>query len=258
VANKKTIQMKVKFKAFAQISVVALLAAACTADPDSAGLEYMPDMYRSPAVEPYVDYGEVKGQINEDMKMTMSAMTPPKHTIPYWGTDSATVAMMLPYHRLPSAAFALTHGLFGADYSTNADGEFEYKMAAMDMNPLKLTSQEQADAMFAQGKSLYQANCQHCHGEKGDGNGPMVTAGSFTGVPVYKALAIAEGQMFYSIYYGKGAMGAHAPMLNKKEIWTLVHYVRKFQDENYGKFDASGKLMVTGMPATDSIPTPNN
>jgi len=238
--------MKVKFKAFAQISVVALLAAACTADPDSAGLEYMPDMYRSPAVEPYVDYGEVRGRINEDMKMTMSAMTPPKHTIPYWGTDSATVMMMLPYHRLPSASFALTHGLFGADYSTNADADFEYKAAAADINPLKLTSPEQAEKMFAQAKSLYQANCQHCHGEKGDGNGPMVAAGSFTGVPVYKNLTIAEGQMFYSIYYGKGAMGAHAPLLNKKEIWTLVHYIRKFQDDKYGTFDASGKLVATG------------
>ena len=30
-------------------------------------------------------------------------------------------------------------------------------------------------------------------------------------------------------------MGSHASILNKKEIWTLVHYVRQFQDEDYGK-----------------------
>jgi len=247
--DKKTIQMKVKFMAFAQISVVALLAAACTANPDSAGLEYMPDMYRSPAVEPYVDYGEVRGRINEDMKMNMSAMTPPKHTIPYWGKDSATVMMMLPYHRLPASVYAITHGLFGMDYSTNADANYEYNLAAADMNPLKLTSQAQSDALFADAKALYQANCNHCHGEKGDGNGPMVVSGAFTGAANLKGLTIADGQMFYSIYYGKGMMGSHAPLLNKKEIWTLVHYIRKFQDDNYGKFDASGKLMVTGAAA---------
>jgi len=252
-ADKKTIQMKVKFKAFAQISVVALLAAACTADPDSAGLEYMPDMYRSPAIEPYVDYGEVRGQINEELKMKMSALTPPKHTIPYFGTDSANVMMMLPYHRLPGAAFQLTHGLFGMDFSNNADADFEYKLAALDKNPLALTSQEQADKIFADGKALFTSNCAHCHGEKGDGQGPMVASGAYVGVPDYKNLTIAEGQMFYSIYYGKGMMGGHAPMLNKREIWTLVHYVRKFQDANYGKF-ADGKLVSASTTQTkDSL-----
>jgi len=249
LVDKKTIQMKVKFKTMIQISVVALLAAACTADPDSPGLEYMPDMYRSPAIEPYVDYGEVRGQINNEMKMSLSALTPPKHTIPYWGTDSTTVMMMLPYHRLPAAIFATTHGLFGSDFSMNPDQQFEYLAAAADKNPIRLVSQEQADAVFAEGKALYQANCMHCHGEKGDGNGPMVTAGSYVGVPVYKNLTIAEGQMFYSIYYGKGMMGSHASMVNKKEIWTLVHYVRKFQDENYGKFDANGLPVVTAVAA---------
>ena len=247
--------MKVKFKAMIQFSVLALVAASCSSNPDSAGLEYMPDMYRSPAIEPYVDYGEVRGRINEDAKMHVSAMVPPKYTIPFWGTDSATVHIMLPYHRKPAAAFALTHGLFGADFSANPDGNYEYNMAAADMNPIKITSKEQSDKLFEKGKSLYQANCNHCHGEKGDGNGPMVTAGSFTGAANLATLAIADGQMFYSIYYGKGMMGSHASLVNKQEIWTLVHYIRRFQDANYGKFDDKGMPMTvkTAAPA-DSIP----
>jgi hypothetical protein len=28
-------------------------------------------------------------------------------------------------------------------------------------------------------------------------------------------------------------MGAHGSILNKEEIWTLVHYVRQFQDKKY-------------------------
>jgi mono/diheme cytochrome c family protein len=245
--------MKVKFKAFAQISVVALLAAACTSDPDSSGLEYMPDMYRSPAIEPYVDYGEVRGQENKDFKMRLSAMTPPKYTIPYWGTDSATVHTMLPYWRKAGSAFGQTHGLYANDLSMNPDVDFEYKAAAADLNPIKLVSKEQADKLFEQGKKLYQINCNHCHGEKGDGNGPMVASGAYTGVPNYSNLTIAEGQMFYSIYYGKGMMGSHASLLNKREIWTLVHYIKRFQDANYGKFDENGnRVATTATPAADS------
>ncbi len=232
--------MKVKFKAFAQFSLVALLAAACTSDPDSAGLEYMPDMYRSPAIEPYVDYGEVRGQINDELKMRRSAMVPPRYAIPYAGTDSATVHTLLPYHRMPGRLFAESHGLYQYDLSSNEDADYEYKMSAADVNPLKLTSKEVADKVFADGKALYQINCNHCHGEKGDGEGPMVKSGAYTGAAVLSGLAIQEGQMFYSIYYGKGMMGAHASLLNKKEIWTLVHYVRRFQDAKYGTFDANG------------------
>ena len=28
--------------------------------------------------------------------------------------------------------------------------------------------------------------------------------------------------------------------MSKKEIWTLVHYVRQFQNADYGKFDENG------------------
>lgn len=249
--------MKVKFKAFVQFSVLALLAASCSSDPDSAGLEYMPDMYRSPAVEPYVDYGEVRGRINEDFKMRRSAMVPPKYTIPYWGTDSATVAMMLPYHRKPSATYALTHGLYGWDFSTNPDAEFEYKQAAMDMNPIKLTSAEQAEALMTKGKALYAANCNHCHGEKGDGNGPMVVAGSYTGAANLAGLTIADGQKFYSIYYGKGMMGAHYSLLNKQEIWTVIHYINRLKDKTYGTFGENGAPVVAPAAAGDTLTAKN-
>lgn len=244
--------MKKKFKAFAQFSVVALLAVACSSDPDSAGLEYMPDMYRSPAIEPYVDYGEVRGLINGDFAMKTSAMTPPRYTIPYYGTDSATVSMLLPYHRLPGKAFGMTHGLFQYDISTNEDPDFEYKLAAMDVNPIKLTSAEVADNIFKQGKALYQINCNHCHGEKGDGEGPMVKSGAYSGAAVLTGLTIADGQMFYSIYYGKGMMGAHYSLLNKKEIWTLVHYINKLKNADYGTFDASGNAVSSTAPVADS------
>ena len=239
--------MKIKFKAIASLAIVAastFILGSCTSNADSSGTEYMPDMYRSPAIEPYVDYGEIRGKENEGVKSRISALVPPANTIPYYGTDSATVHLMLPYFRKASEAFKLTHGMYGARLSAND----EYALAVGDVNPYKLTA-ENTEATFKKGKELFVANCAHCHGEKGDGNGPMVTSGAYAGVPNYTTVLATEGQMFYSIYYGKGAMGAHSSLLNKKEIWTLVHYVKKFQNAAYGTFAADGSTVATAVVA---------
>ena len=210
--------------------VTTAVLSSCSADKDSAGLEYMPDMYRSSAIEPYVDYGFIDETYNEEYKMTLSAKVPPFGTVAYHGTDSAEVALMLPYFRKPNIVFKNTHGLKGFNFTS----EDEYALAVNDMNPMTLTEDNQ-ESVFKTGKSLFNANCAHCHGDKGDGNGPMVESGAYAGVPDYANLTeLSDGQLFYSIYYGKGMMGAHGPTLNKKEIWTLVHYIRKFQDADYG------------------------
>lgn len=216
----------------------------CASDADSSGLEYMPDMYRSPAIEPNVDYGEIRGREHKEFKTILSSLTPPNNTIPFYGTDSAEVKLMLPYARKASLVFRETHGLFGFDFSM-AD---EYTLAAEDKtNPYTMTPAN-APLILASGKEIYTAMCQHCHGEKGDGQGPMVVSGAYVGVPAYaERAALSDGQIFYSIYYGKNMMGAHGSILNKKEIWTLVHYVRQFQRADYGKFDANGKPMTAAV-----------
>lgn len=233
---------------FSSVALSALLVSSCKSDADSSGFEYMPDMYRSPAIEAYVDYGEIRGRQNADMKSKLTALTPPKNTIPYVGNDSTEVKLMLPYFRKPNLAFRETHGLFGFDVTTSD----EYLAAANDKNPYVLTAKN-SEEILKKGKELFTAMCQHCHGEKGDGNGPMVTSGAYVGVPNYATLTnLSDGQIFYSIYYGKGMMGSHGSLLNKKEIWTLVHYVRQFQNKVYGKFDASGKPVALMAASADS------
>ncbi|MBI2257316.1 MAG: cytochrome c [Flavobacteriia bacterium] len=217
----------------------------CSKDPNSAGYEYMPDMYRSPAVEPYVDYGELRGRIQKSVSNKMSVKTPPKYTIPYFGTNKEEVMLMLPYHRKPSSTSAVTHGLVEWDFSTNPQGDYDYQMAAADMNPIKITA-ENAEIILKKGKDLYSVNCKHCHGEKGDGQGSMVVSGAYVGVPNFvDKIALSDGQMFYSIYYGKGAMGSHAPILNKKEIWNVVHYIRSIQNPEYGKTNFMSTSVTT-------------
>lgn len=235
------------------ISVV--LFGSCVSDKDSSGLEYMPDMYRSPAIEPYVDYGQIQGREDAELAMQQSAMTPPHGAIPYYGTNPEEISMMLPWEILPNAVFARTHGLKGFDFADAESDTYENEAKAWDWNPLKMNITAEVEEetgeitrknnTLASAKTLFASNCMHCHGEKGDGNGPMMLSGAFTGVPDYKNVSdLSDGQLFYSIYYGKGNMGSHASQLNKKEIWSLVHYVRKFQDGDYDK-----SAMEATMPA---------
>jgi mono/diheme cytochrome c family protein len=254
LTKQKKRQMKMKVAAIVRITLglaTVVLMGSCVSNPDSSGLEYMPDMYRSPAIEPYVDYGQIRGREQEKLSMIQSALTPPMYAIPYFGSNKEEVAMMLPYNRKPNISFKTTHGLVGFDFTTEDD----YAKAAADKNRLILNAGN-AESILKSGKNLYSSKCMHCHGEKGDGNGAMMQSGAYAGVPSYMEetrMALGDGQIFYSIYYGKGAMGAHASLLNKKEIWTLVHYVRQFQNPEYGKFNADGSTAVA--VASDSTTT---
>ena len=64
----------------ATLILAAAMMTSCTTDPNSPGVEYMPDMYRSPAVEAYVDYGEDPYYVTEEVaaaqRRTMSARKP--------------------------------------------------------------------------------------------------------------------------------------------------------------------------------------
>lgn len=236
--------MKKNFKAIASYVIILtggfFVLSSCVADPDSPGLEYTPDMYRSPAIEPYVDYGLIKDSENKELKVMQSSLRPAHNTIPYYGTGAENVSMMLPYQRLASSAAAISHGLFPVEGWRLSDSlDAEYNNAKSDKNPIVLTA-ENSDVILNRGKKIYNSMCAHCHGEKGNGEGPMVLSGAYAGVPDYSNLKdLGDGQVFYSIYYGKGAMGAHSMMLDKEEIWTLVHYVNQFRFDDYGNFDVS-------------------
>lgn len=249
--------MKKKVQAISSYIVIMLaviMLNSCIGEMNSPGLEYTPDMYRSPAIEPYVDYGEIQNKLRPEIKVQQSAKRPPRYTIPYYGTNDATVNLMLPYHRLASSVAMSTHGLNPNEGWRLSDNDsvvdIDYQNAKDDQNPIELNklSVEQKDNLFSKGKKLYTSMCSHCHGEKGDGLGPIVTKSNYTGVPNYKDKSdLSDGQIFYSIYYGKGAMGAHSMMLDKDEIWTLVHYVNKF------RFDKYGEEVIIEEEASDSI-----
>jgi mono/diheme cytochrome c family protein len=87
-----------------------------------------------------------------------------------------------------------------------------------------------ADATEAE--RLYLINCGICHGSKLDGNGPLYNdaKGPYSAAPKNLiTLAMPEGQMFYSVTYGKNAMGSYASQLSRKQRWMVISYIKNKQ-----------------------------
>lgn len=162
-------------------------------DANSPGVEYMPDMYRSPSLESNMAYVSLK---NGD---TLQA------------------------NRQPVAG-TIARGYMPYMYANDTAG---YGNAGRYLhNPLVKN-----EINITQGEVLYGKFCVHCHGATGQGDGLVGlklpgAPPSYTG-PVL--MALPEGKMFHTLTYGKNLMGSHASQLTVEERWKLVMYVQKLQ-----------------------------
>ncbi len=221
---------------------VVLALTSCRVDPNSAGYEYMPDMYRSPALEAYVDYGSNKHmdwtlQQKEaaGVKMKLSRK-PVAGTVPYMESDMKRASalcvtdanwMVMPY--------ALRNT--PEDYERSA-GEIKSPLMANKTN-------------IEKGAALYQQMCAHCHGKEGKGDGKISADGKIV-APDYpgKLKDLSEGKMYHSITYGKGLMGSHASQLSKLERWQVIEFVKCLQKGiTAPEFDKEGKLVIAAATA---------
>src|SRR5262249_2964134 len=82
----------------------------------------------------------------------------------------------------------------------------------------------------------YLVNCAVCHGMKLDGNGPLYKDGTgpFPSAPKNLAgdqgmINMPEGQMFYSVTYGKNMMGSYASQITTRQRWMIIHYIKAQQ-----------------------------
>lgn len=79
---------------------------------------------------------------------------------------------------------------------------------------------------------LYLVYCGICHGAKLDGNGPLWNNGDGAYPAAPKDLTDpvvanqGDGQLFYTITYGRNKMGSYASQLNIKQRWMVVHYLK--------------------------------
>ena len=211
----------------------------CSNDPNSPGVEYMPDMYRSPAVEAYVDYGQILGRYSVELQEAYEPGLPPANVVP----TSANSINDLPYAHGAPIGWDKSHGLYGAKFDSAG-----YSNAAADVNPIAYTEQIKKEA-----KEIYGNFCIHCHGEKGDGQGTVVTNGGYPPPPAYTSAALKDlpaGNIFYSITYGKGQMGSHASQLTKEERWKLVHHVELLQGKTKVTKEELAKTVSTDSTST--------
>lgn len=99
-------------------------------------------------------------------------------------------------------------------------------------NPLAaLTPQQSKEA-----ERLYLVNCGICHGTTLNGNGPLYNDGAGPYGVAPKNLVddptvsvMPEGQMFYSVSYGKNQMGPYASQLSTTQRWMVVKYIKDKQ-----------------------------
>ena len=201
-----------RYKLIFKCSLVLLLFS-CVKHPDSPGYEYVPDMYRSQAVEAYVDYGLVGDVEHKELKTKISARVPVDGTIPYTkNKQMAEINMPFEYE----------------------EGEEERIRAS---NEVTIPNFYISDSLLAnqhadEGKKLYTVFCAHCHGDKGAGDGKVVAAsGDLIVPPSYESLKDRTlGSIFHTITHGKNAMGPHGSQLNKDERWKVALYVRSLQN----------------------------
>lgn len=216
-------------------ALTLVVLSSCTKNPNTPGVEYMPDMYRSPAIEAYVDYGMDPYLVGEEkaatQRSTQSARKPVAGTIANFGNESPELYMPYPY-------------------PNTVEG---YEKAGAELKiPIPMNK-----ANFEKGVAMFNRFCIHCHGEKGEGNGSMTetAGGKYPIVPSYQSRAdLPYGKMYHSIMYGKGLMGSHASQLSPEERWQAILYVKSLM-KGEPKFDDKGNITSFGEEAaTASAP----
>ena len=94
---------------------------------------------------------------------------------------------------------------------------------------------------------MYLVNCGICHGTALDGNGPLFKGGDgpYPAKPANlasdpKIVGLADGQLYYSITYGKNMMGSYASQLNSTQRWEVIAYIRSKQGQGATANAATG------------------
>ena len=110
------------------------------------------------------------------------------------------------------------------DYPDTNDG---YEAAKANLkSPLAITAEHRAE-----GKELYGVYCAVCHGDKGNGQGILMTREKFLGIPSYADREITDGSIYHVLMYGKNAMGSHAGQVDATERWQIAQHVMYLRNE---------------------------
>lgn len=91
-------------------------------------------------------------------------------------------------------------------------------------------------ALLARGKQRFNINCAICHGAAGYGNG-IITQYGLNGVANFqqdRIRTMPDGQIFNTITFGKGMMGAYGSNVAVEDRWAIIAYIRALQRSQNG------------------------
>ncbi len=174
---------------------LSLGVASCSPDPNDPGVEYAPEMYESIPYEPLRQIS-----FNSVNSFGINERTPAAGTVPQ--------GKLAYFNHIPKDSVGIAERTL--------------------RNPYTYTK-----ANLEEGQVLFTRYCQHCHGEKGDGQGPVGV--KFKGVPNYSAGAyktMNDGHIYHVIQWGRNRMMPHGSQVNPEERWKIAMYVRVLQQNN--------------------------
>lgn len=215
----------------------SLIIAGCSDVRRDPGRVYMPDMAYSRAYETYAER-------DSDI----------------FTTDSNELGRKIFFNNMPVAG-TVARGeempfLLAKDFPGDSTN---YVASKQVTNPLaNIDSVHMKEA-----ERLYLINCGICHGARLDGNGPLYKDGNgpFPAKPATlvgdaKYEAMPEGQMFYSVTYGKNLMGSYASQLTRTQRWMVIAYIKSKQAASAKPAVADSTSAKSG--STDSTSAKNS
>ena len=193
-------------KITAVLSLTTILLNSC-GPKDSAPLVYFPDMYFPVAYDPLMKaedaYSDHENEIPAFVKNNGATGLSPVEGSVAQNKDGVFAEGKLPK----------TPDEYNAGYDASKT------LTSSPLNPANAAKD------IERGQMLFDRTCAACHGTGGDGQGPIVQSGAYSGVPNYTDREISVGSVHYVLTNGRNAMGSYAGQLNAGDRWRVAMYV---------------------------------
>jgi cytochrome c553 len=235
--------MKYAIGAIIGIALFAWLFSLCSpAGVNKTGHEYMPDMYHSVGYEANQYSAYYWNHWDDKSTIRKAELSKPRNPVEgtiargYTGVSYTDASAMdvVRGKNAPNAIAATPNGHVPFYYQNTEEDRLRCEQE-MGQNPFPITA-----AGLSRAKPLYDVYCGICHGEKGDGQGWLVTMpdSKYPAQPrnlIEDAMiAAGNGRYYFAIMYGRNVMGAYAEKLSYEERWQVIHYIRSLQAKTKG------------------------
>ncbi len=207
------------------LAIVAALAvlSGCSDEKDSRGIDYMPDMYVTPAEKSQYANAVVLVGDKKDERLDRPLMSKAE------GGEIHHVPVML----------TPPEGTLSRDFVPYPIAADQGPAAKNLANPYLPTAE-----VLKRGQKYFNINCAVCHGNDGNAANGYV-AKQFTGVLSLNGPnlnLLSDGEIYHIVTHGRGRMPNYRAQLLPENRWAVVHYVRALNRATLAQTDADKDL----------------